>query len=63
MPLTEKKGFTLLEAIKVKRAKESRPENFKAVKKFAMSERNYPRIEAEILASRYLLIPELDEVA
>lgn len=58
-----KKGFTLYEAVKVVEAKESRPKNFEAVKEFAMSERDYPEIEAEIIASKYLLIPELDKVA
>ncbi len=57
-----KTGFTLYEAVKVARAKESRPNNFQAVKKFAMSERDYPEREAEIIASKYLLIPELDKV-
>lgn len=56
-----KTGFTLYEAVKVTEAKKSRPNNFKAVKEFAMAKRGYPEIEAEIVASTYLLIPELDE--
>lgn len=57
-----KTGFTLYEAVMVANAKEERPNNFKAVKEFAMAERGYPEIEAEIAASIYLLVPELDEV-
>ena len=58
-----KKGFTLFEAVCVAEARRDRPNNFKAVKEFAMSERGYPEIEAELLASVYLLVPELDKIA
>lgn len=55
-----KKGFTLYEALKVAEAKESKPNNFKVVKEFAMFKRGFPEIEAEIIASKYLLVPEID---